>query len=647
MIRSVCFALLMACAAPAVGQDRPLLMDGKSQLYERVLVRDRVPARDGPNGAPGEEVAPLKPLYVYARDGDWVHVAPRDEGGGQFWLPSDAVVSWNQNIVVTFEASSNVDRVLFFSDLDGLYDVVEAEDPGPGAAALREAAKAAESGGPASETIVALGPREQVDQRQNLYVMPILEAEEAIFENGALVNLLKVAVARANTGDRQATPKVDAPIGAPDRFRENFKAGIVFVVDTTISMEPYIRGTRAALQEIYQNVAQSAAGDVVSFGLIGYRDSLTAAPGLEYDVRTFVTLQDGSDLQSFLNGIDQMTEAKSSSRNFREDSYAGVEHAIRALDWSGFGSKLIVLVTDAGPREAGDELSSTKLSAAGLNTVVKERIGAAIAVLHLRTDKGAQDHDRAEQAYRDLSREPNQASLYFGVENSDPAEYKRVAQNLGQLIVDQVVSFRKGTEPEDFPKSAPNSEFARALSSAGRTMQLAYLGREQGTEAPDVFEAYVADRDFDRTGLKPLSIRLLLTKSELSDLDEALKIIIEQQEENILNPTEFFSQVLGAAADMSRRPDEVSRRSDLSLAEAVSISEYLEGLPYQSRIMSITEEDWIKMSFSEQITVTNELYEKLERYRRYNEATDQWVDYLGTGAQAENLLYPMQLNDLP
>lgn len=32
-------------------------------------------------------------------------------------------------------------------------------------------------------------------------------------------------------------------------------------------------------------------------------------------------------------------------------------------------------------------------------------------------------------------------------------------------------------------------------------MQLAYLGRTNGTRAPDVFEAYEADRDFERTGL--------------------------------------------------------------------------------------------------------------------------------------------------
>ena len=178
-------------------------------------------------------------------------------------------------------------------------------------------------------------------------------------------------------------------------------------------------------------------------------------------------------------------------------------------------------------------------------------------------------------------------------------------------------------------------------------MQLAFLGRSDGASAPDVFEAYVSDRDFDRTGLKPLSIRVLITKAQLSALFDAMKIIIEKGEENIIDPDQFFDQVLGAAADMSRNPDEVSRQSEPSLAQAVSIDEYIEDLPYKSRIMNITQNDWLDMLFSEQAALLNDLHDKIARYQEYNEATDLWVDYLGTGAQAQNLLYPLPLDDLP
>jgi len=53
------------------------------------------------------------------------------------------------------------------------------------------------------------------------------------------------------------------------------------------------------------------------------------------------------------------------------------------------------------------------------------------------------------------------------------------------------------------------------------------------------------------------------------------------------------------------------------------------------------------LSIAEQTTVINELYDKVERFRRYNASTDLWVDYLGAGDGADALLYPMLLDDLP
>ena len=343
---------------------------------------------------------------------------------------------------------------------------------------------------------------------------------------------------------------------------------------------------------------------------------------------------------------------------WKPEGSAGI--TLTDMDWSQFDGRFIVLVTDAGPREIGDEFSQTNLSGVGLNQVVRARIGGAISVMHLKTPKGENDHERAEAAYRDLSRFPNQPSFYFPIENGDPAKFRDSARDLGNILARDAGTFRGDpdkvlrndgrksiTEDDDTPTSNDEGVRFAGLLSAGRTMQLAFLGRSDGASAPDVFEAYVSDRDFDRTGLKPLSIRVLITKAQLSALFDAMKIIIEKGEENIIDPDQFFDQVLGAAADMSRNPDEVSRQSEPSLAQAVSIDEYIEDLPYKSRIMNITQNDWLDMLFSEQAALLNDLHDKIARYQEYNEATDLWVDYLGTGAQAQNLLYPLPLDDLP
>lgn len=649
MFRTLAFSLctLAALSLAAAAQERPIPVDGSDRLFERVLLRNRVPERTAPDGEAGRTHPPLSRFYVYAREDGWLRVGPDDAGRATFWVSEADTVAWNQNIVVTLEGSENVGRVLFLDDLDDMYAVVEAEDPALVSDRLRADALAAEKEGVPAERVVALGPREGIDQRQNLYVMPILEFEEALFETapGAFVNLLRVAVARAEVA--RATPSVRAPIGANDEARQAFRAGVVFVVDTTRSMGPYIDGTRAALEAIFNEIQASDAAEVVSFGLVGYRDNLDGADGLDYAARTFVSLDEGADPQAVLAGIAEMTEATESTRNFREDSFAGIDLALREMNWAPFGARYIVLVTDASPRGPDDRLSATGMSAEGLNRLVKERLNAVIAAMHLRTPQGVNDHAVAETAYKRLTQQANAASLYYPIEGGDPALYSREAQNLGELIANQVIAFRSGEDPEDFPDASANTEFTEALRSAGQTMQLAYLGAQTGTEAPDVFEAWVADRDFARQGLKPLSVRLLLNKQDLSDLYEALELIIEKQEENIITPGEFFAQVLGAAADMSLKPEDVAERGSTTLSDAVGLTDLIAGLPYKSRIMGITATDWPRLSISEQATVINELYEKVERYRRYNASTDLWVDYLGTGSGADSLLYPMLLDDLP
>lgn len=644
-------ALFLAGAAMA---EVPLLMEGKTSIFQRVLLRDVVARHSAPDKPEDTMLKPLQPFYVYAREGDWLKVGVGDAGDNLFYIPAESAIDWKQNIVATFESTETVGRLIFFDGYDSAYDVVEAEDPASAAAPLRAEAEAAEAGGEPSKTVVALGPRTAVDLRTNLYVMPILSAEEAVFENGTFVNLLEVAVARADGGSEAAAgPAVISRPGdalqVPREIRDSYRVGVVFVVDTTLSMQPYIDATRAALEEVYANVASSAAADVVSFGLIGYRDNVTAVPGLEYVAKTFVTLQEGYSGEAFLKGIAGMNEATVSSRNFREDSFAGVELALESMDWTGFGGRFIVLVTDAGPRLADDELSTTGLSAEGLNSLVKERLGAAIAVMHLKSPSGVDDHARAETAYRALASLPNAPPLYFGIEDGDAEAYRETARRVGQLVVDQVASFRSGEPigPLSAQPEAEGGDVVDTVASAGRTMQLAWLGAQTSEKAPDVFQAVVADRDFERTGLKPLSIRVLVTKSDLSNLQEALKIIVEKAEENVIDPDKFFEQVLGAAADMSRTPDKVARRSAETIAEAAAIDEFIEDLPYKSRIMAITEDDWLRMSISEQQTVVNELLEKIERYNRYNEATDTWVDVMGTGADGDALVYPMRLDDLP
>lgn len=53
-----------------------------------------------------------------------------------------------------------------------------------------------------------------------------------------------------------------------------FNAGVVFVIDSTISMGPYIERTREAVSKILDRIEAANLEEQVKFGLVSYRDSV-------------------------------------------------------------------------------------------------------------------------------------------------------------------------------------------------------------------------------------------------------------------------------------------------------------------------------------------------------------------------------------
>lgn len=168
---------------------------------------------------------------------------------------------------------------------------------------------------------------------------------------------------------------------------QEFSAAVVFVIDSTISMDPYIDRTKEAIEKVYSQIEKDHLLDKVKFGLVAFRSNITAVPALEYDSKMFVNPNDVKDGKDFLNKVKELRQAKVSSSRFDEDAYAGVMQALDDVDWTKFGARYIVLITDAGALTADDPLSSTKLDAEQLRQEAAYR-GVAIYALHLKTPSG-------------------------------------------------------------------------------------------------------------------------------------------------------------------------------------------------------------------------------------------------------------------
>ena len=102
----------------------------------------------------------------------------------------------------------------------------------------------------------------------------------------------------------------------------------------------------------------------------------------------------------------------------------------------------------------------------------------------------------------------------------------------------------------------------------------------------------------------------------------------------------------GAAAAMSRRPDRVAGAEARRLADTGLIGEYLEGLPYRSRVLELTEDDWLAWSFGQQREFLDDLAAKIRLYRAIHDDADLWIALDDDRAGGE-AVYPIALDALP
>ncbi|SFM23558.1 vWA domain-containing protein [Halopseudomonas yangmingensis] len=638
--------LLAACGASAA--DRPLLQEGKQSLYQRVLTTPGCQLSNTAAGAPDRALPAFSRFYVYERSTlgstEWLKVGPDSYGQSSGWLPASCTVEWKMQLSLAFTNPANRDRLLFFKDRTTLEKILDTADPASLVTPLRGALQ---QNGSASG-VLAQEPEYFVDMQKEFYLLPVLSGEEVMTEQGFRTRILNVAsVSKADSAS--ASNPAGSAQNITSQLKE-FSAAVVFVIDSTISMDPYIDRTREVISRIYQRIEKENLGKQVKFGLVAFRSNTDAVPGLEYTSRMYAdpnAVQDGADFMARVSGLRQ---ARVSSSSFDEDAFAGVMHAIDEVDWSQFGARYIVLVTDAGAIEGDNPLSKTGLNAEQVR-IEAAKPGAAIYTLHLKTPAGSRNHAKAESQYRTLSTYGGtNTSLYYPVNAGDVNAFGNMVDALATAITTQVKAAYMG---EDAIGSALNAETdsdtRKLLDDAaliGHAMRLAYLGEKTGTQAPPVFQAWISDRDLLRQNLPTTEVRVLMTKSQLSDLSDVLRQVLDAANEGLISPQEMFNRLRSVAATMGADPNKLKQSDNLQLAELGLLGEYLEDLPYQSEVLNLDEETWKSWDGLAQERFIRNLATKLRHYQRYNADVDRWVS-LAEGSDARDSVYPVPLEMMP
>jgi serine/threonine-protein kinase PpkA len=331
---------------------------------------------------------------------------------------------------------------------------------------------------------------------------------------------------------------------------------------------------------------------------------------------------------------------------------------VEELNWKPYQSRLIFLISDAGAIRNDDPYSTTGMNEPEIADIAAAK-GIKIFVLHVKTPLGKRvnNHPYAEAQYKALTgqSDPSIGDLYVPVDATKTAEGVRTFGQLVEGVAVQMVELVRATSAGQRLQLPGQSlsgssdivtEAKRKAAILGYSMQLEYLGRREKVQAPQLVTSWVSDMDLAQPDIPSFTVTVLLTKNQLSDLYQRLKIILNQaQRTKRTGARDFFQGILSAAAQIARDPTQFSKSPQQNLGQLGLLGEFLDDLPYRSNIMRLTEEDWYRMSVGQQQALVDSLKSRIKRYRQYHDDVDNWISFGAT--DPGDMIYRVPLSMMP
>lgn len=659
-------------------------------------------------------VKAFSPVYVFARE-DLDYANPADPKGWYQvgatvrqplgWMQARDLMEWRQALVVSYThpgtgGEDDRKRVLMFNTQEALETVLGAEDRVGQVNQLYAQVQQ----GHKPDTLISMEPKDFLNIENTFYILPVVGYKvETRFDDET--RLLRIAAAvpgqRATPGNEttlQNQGYLKEQVGTEEvqlqgDLAKQLTADIVFVMDLTGSMGPYVELTKQAIMELAKGViADPEVSKAVRFGFVGYRDSIALMPKLEFTAKNFTP--DLLENTPFVDLVtQQVSAAKVTSDDYTEEVYAGVKEALNTTRWRD-GLRFMVLVGDASAHEPDHPQSTTKLDAPRVRSLADEANAYAFAI-HLRDPQFNPDWPTAEQQFGAIAtNKGTDRPALFGVDVTKPEEFQSWAQLIAGEI-SQVIKQAQQTgkvEPRTLvPAPRPAEGTAEpapvdgadgqpvAAPAPGPLMEggpgiplpaplpdegiqdvrqviaaalVDYLGSKEG-KPPRDFTAWAMDRDLLDPRIKSLDVRLLISRDDLSNLILAVERVTDALATAELTQMKFFES-LKAIITQGVKGQTINFDKARTLAEAKLAGEekllpkWLEGLPYRSAIQDMSDEKFEAMTPTERSELDRGLRAKLQFYKEISEKVDAWqaLNEQDKDVNASKV-YPLKLDDLP
>ncbi len=629
----------------------PMQDTENAALFRRVISLPDARLATAPATAEdGADLPIFSVLYVYdessAGGENWIEVGDTIRDGPVGWINADRSLPWSSMLVMQFTPRGQRERVLFFNDATPLSDIVnspfyanEARDIYSEIESERERLKDTPDDAPNwSSDLVAIEPETAVTYANEPYLLPILDWREELFDGLVETTLLQVAAipAEAEAVGERDTQSFQNDAGEMAALDDEFRIGLVFVMDTTISMAPFIDRTREVINQFYDEFGRLETSQYVSFGLVGFRDSIDHNDSLDYVTQVFQPLDPEAPVRQILSNMERIQEATQPTIEFKEDTYAGLSEAIDGMDWTPFDARIIIMVTDASARSGNDPLMQEPGLTAEIVAADARASNIAIIPIHLLTPTNADNNDVAEAArqFRILSDTGDvNFDKYVDIDATDDTVFAQQMAQLSEGIAQAVLQANSGNiiqqvELEPVPEATPEADDGQLTKIATNEIfraQLESLAQVGGGDAPAFLAGWASDRDILDPNLATLEVSVFLTRTQLSTLDKRLDAIVDAFRSGGDDPQAFFDKLQVLAAEMSTDPDAV--RADDRLAVQTLLPTFLQNLPYKSEVLLLDRDYWSSLSNADREGFIETIETKQRIYQDTFDQTNLWNDF--------------------
>lgn len=547
------------------------------------------------------------------------------------WMRASDVMQWRQPLVVVYtpkdeglDGNEETKRksVLMFNQLEALESFIEEaeEDPESAEKVYTDIANKKQV-----ENIISKEPEAYVDFKKEHYIYPIISFKRTeINGNESLFLQLATQLPGQRSDDSNKTIlsnkkfQNDALKKSVLKEDSGIKADVVFVMDLTKSMKPFIEETKKAVSSLAEVFSKDV--DDLMLGLVGYRDDVNRIPEMEFTVKNFTPdMVDASHLITILQ--DEVRQAEHNSDDFQEEVFAGVQEAAVNSNWRENALHIIVLIGDASSHIAGGK-STIDATASTLKDGVIDQRNIKIIALHIQDPKFKSDHPVAKQQFETLATVNKEQGTvtYFPIpfEHGQIGAFSKAINDLRTRVPEYLG--KKGRELVNksiggkVDSANPNQKKIDKMMAA---LLVEFVG---GGTPPTDITGWVFDRDPTKPYLTSLETRILVSKGQLSKLHDALKDIETKYGEGKQSTENFFTSLQEASSGISKGSENITKIADVGLLPA-----FINDLPYQSYILKLSKETFGAIGSSERAMFEADLKAKIAAYKRISADASEWI----------------------